>query len=150
MFGDKTFVGNTLKLAVIGNQRPAWVRFLTNLPNTSVLLAYKGKLADIGHDSDLQFVVKDSYFLAVSYDLISEDGAMYILNALRKYQLAVKEYRARGTLDERLTGVEFGEFKEQGRWAGRWAAKIAHRGKTLEFVVKNNARTDFKAKENYT
>ena len=48
------------------------------------------------------------------------------------------------------TGVEFGEFKEQGRWAGRWAAKIAHRGKTLEFVVKNNARTDFKAKENYT
>ena len=73
---DRFFVGKTIELAIIGEQRPAWVRALTNVPNTTALLAYKGRMTDLGQDSDLRFVVKDSYFLAVSYDVFSEEGAM--------------------------------------------------------------------------
>ena len=147
--GDRFFVGKPIELAVIGKRRPVWLRALTNVPETTALLAYKGKMENLGRDSDLRFVVKDSYFLAVEYDVFSEEGAMNLQIALGKYQMAVEEFRARGTLDERLIGVELGGFQEKGR-INKWTFMIAHSGDTLEFIVNNKGWSNFKAKEEYT
>ena len=62
--------------------------------------------------------------------------------------MAVEEFRARGTLDERLIDVELGGFQEKERW-NKWTFMIARSGETLEFVVENTG-TNFKAKEEYT
>ena len=133
---DRFFVGKTIELAIIGEQKPAWLRALTNVPNTTALLGYKGKMTDLGQNSNLRFVVKDSYFLAVSYWVYSEKGAKNLRIAIGKYQNALGEFRARGTLDKRLIGVELSGFQEEEH--DKWTAVVAHRGKTLEFVVKRS------------
>ena len=140
-----------LELAVISEPKPAWLRALLNVPNTTALLAYDGKMKNLGQDSDLLFVVKDSYFLAYSYDVFSEEEAMNLQIALGKYQVAVEEFRARGTLDKRIIGVDLGDFQKKGSWSiYKWTFMIAQRGKTLQFVVENKGISNFKAKEEYT
>ena len=92
---DRLFVGKTVEIAVISEPKPAWTWYL-NVPKTTALLAYDGKMTDLGQDSDLLFLVKDSYFLAVEYWVYSEEGAVNLQLALGKYQVAVEELRSTG------------------------------------------------------
>ena len=122
-----------VKLAVIRKQE--WVSLNQIMPNKTALLAYKGKNENLGQDSDLRFVLKTScwqYPGSADLEVYSEEGATNLQIALGKYQNALEEFQARGTLDKRIIGVELKLKEERGQ---KWTAMIAHVGKTLLFVV---------------
>ena len=140
-----SFFTRYLELAVIQKQK--WVSLNSVIPKQTALLAYDGKEENLGQDSDLRFVLKDSFLTTVDSDVYSEEGAMNFQVALGKYQNALEEFRARGTLDERIIGVEL-ELQEEGRGRSldKRTAMIAHDGKTLRFVVNEEGYSEEEAK----
>ena len=82
----------TLELAVIFEPKPAWLWYLMIFRKMTALLAYKGKVKNLGQDSDLRFVLKDSFLTTVGLDVYSEEGAMNLQIALGKYQNSSKAF----------------------------------------------------------
>ena len=134
-----------VELAVIRKQK--WVSLNSIMRKKTALLEYKGRKKNLVQDSDLRFVLKGSFLTTVDLDVYSEGGAINLQIALVKYQNALEEFRARGTLDKRIIGVELKlQGERRGRSLDEWTAMIAHDGETLRFVVNEEGYSEEEAK----